>query len=96
MKQYFVYILASGRNGTLYIGVTSNLERRLLEHKNDLNPGFTAKYHTHDLVYFEAYETSEQAINREKNLKKWKRAWKLRLIEGVNPQWEDLGRTVLS
>ena len=85
-----VYILASGRNGTLYIGVTSALANRLSLHVQELVPGFTAKYHVHRLVYYEMHETMEAAITREKRLKKWNRLWKLRLIESANPEWVDL------
>ncbi|MBI2597377.1 GIY-YIG nuclease family protein [Candidatus Daviesbacteria bacterium] len=88
--QYFVYILASRRNGTLYIGVTDNLIRRIYEHKNDLVEGFTSKYQIHNLVYFELYEDSNQAILREKRLKQWNRQWKIELIEKNNPKWKDL------
>ena len=88
--QYFVYILASKKNGTLYIGVTSDLVKRIHEHKNDLVEGFTKQYTVHDLVYFETTEAVESAIAREKQLKKWNRAWKIRLIEKSNPDWRDL------
>ena len=90
MKQPAVYILASKRNGTLYIGVTSNLVQRIHQHKNDEVEGFSKKYQTHMLVYFEQHETMEPAIIREKRLKEWKRAWKIRLIEEMNPHWKDL------
>ena len=90
MKFYFVYILASMKNGTLYIGVTNDLERRIYEHKNDLLPGFTRKYGVHLLVYYEMFEDINDAIVREKQLKKWNRSWKIRLIEKHNPKWEDL------
>ena len=88
--QYYVYILASKKNGTLYIGVTSNLVKRIYEHKNELAEGFTKKYSVHKLVYFEITESVESAIAREKQLKKWNRAWKIRLIEKTNPEWLDL------
>ena len=88
--QYFVYILASRRNGTLYIGVTNNLIRRVYEHKNELMPSFTEKYGIHTLVYYEVTENIESAIVREKRLKKWNRDWKIQLIEKKNPQWNDL------
>lgn len=88
--QYFVYILASKRNGTLYIGVTDNLIRRTYEHKNNLVKGFTNKYGVHNLVYFESYADVNEAILREKRLKKWNRAWKIKLIEKNNPSWSDL------
>ena len=90
MKNYYVYILCSKRNGTLYIGITSNLNRRMQEHRSKLIPGFTAKYSVNRLVYFEIFETAFYAIRREKCLKEWSRAWKLRLIEKVNPEWLDL------
>ncbi|MBI5178900.1 MAG: GIY-YIG nuclease family protein [Nitrospinae bacterium] len=90
MKSYFVYILASKRNGTLYIGVTNNLARRVYEHKNNLLEGFTKKYGVSLLVYYEQIFDVRSAIAREKQMKKWNRAWKLKLIEKSNPQWEDL------
>jgi putative endonuclease len=89
-KHYFVYILASKRNGTLYIGVTNNLIKRVYEHKNDLVEGFTKKYKVHHLVYYEMTNDVKSAIEREKRLKKWNRKWKLELIEKMNPQWKDL------
>jgi putative endonuclease len=85
-----IYILASGRNGTLYIGVTSSIEDRISIHKQDLLHGFTRKYGVHTLVYYEFHETMDGAIKRENRLKKWNRQWKLRLIEGMNPEWADL------
>jgi len=90
MKTYYVYILASKRNGTLYIGVTNNLDRRVSEHKSGLIAGFTKKYNVHRLVYFESSSDINAAITREKQLKKWKRAWKIKLIEDSNPEWKDL------
>lgn len=89
-KNYHVYILASKRNGTLYIGVTSGLKKRVYEHKNDLIEGFTKKYQVHMLIYHEMTNDVESAIKREKQLKKWKRKWKLELIEKSNPEWRDL------
>lgn len=89
-KTYFVYILASKRNGTLYTGVTNDLIRRIFEHKKDLNKGFTKRYQVHRLVYYEQSEDVSSAIEREKRIKKWLRAWKLELIEKHNPQWLDL------
>lgn len=89
-KQPVVYILASQRNGTLYIGVTSNLTARIWQHKNDAVDGFTRKYRIHTLVHHEQHATMGSAIMREKQLKKWNRAWKLRLIKERNPQWQDL------
>ena len=89
-KTYYVYILSSKRNGTLYIGVTNNLERRLYEHKNNLIEGFTNKYNVHHLVYFEDVNDIQSALQREKQLKRWTRKWKLELIEKFNPEWRDL------
>ncbi|MCR4263881.1 MAG: GIY-YIG nuclease family protein [Candidatus Roizmanbacteria bacterium] len=89
-KSYYVYILASSKNGTLYIGVTSNLIKRVWQHKNNIAEGFTKKYSIHQLVYFEKYENIEDAIKREKQLKKWNRNWKVVLIEKVNQNWNDL------
>ena len=88
--QYYIYILASKKNGTLYVGITSDLIKRIYEHKNDLVEGFTRKYTIHNLVYFEATESVESAIMREKQLKKWNRTWKINLIEKNNPAWNDL------
>ena len=90
IKQPAVYILASKRNGTLYTGVTSDLVKRIWEHKNDLVEGFTQQYHVHDLVWFELHDNMTTAIEREKNIKEWKREWKLNLIEKNNPDWQDL------
>ena len=90
MKAPCVYILANKPNGTLYIGVTSNLVQRVWQHKNDLVEGFTKRYGIHRLVWYEAHENMESAITREKMLKRWKRAWKIRLIEKANPKWSDL------
>ncbi|MBI5900984.1 MAG: GIY-YIG nuclease family protein [Rhodocyclales bacterium] len=90
MKLPCVYILASQRNGTLYVGVTSNLVQRIWQHKSDLVEGFTKKYGVHMLVWYEAHETMDSAIAREKTLKGWRRAWKLDLIEEANPAWRDL------
>jgi putative endonuclease len=90
-----VYILASQRNGTLYIGVTSHLVQRIWQHKNDRAEGFTETYGVHDLVYFELLDNMLSAITREKQLKKWNRAWKLALIEKQNPTWQDLWPTIL-
>jgi putative endonuclease len=90
MKKFYVYILASKRNGTLYIGVTSSLVARTYQHKNDLVNGFSKKYRVHQLVYFEEHDNVEGAIMREKQIKKWNRQWKLRLIEANNPEWNDL------
>ncbi len=89
-KQPVVYMLASKRNGTLYLGVTSDLVRRIWEHKNNLAEGFSKRYKVHRLVWYEAHESMESAITREKRLKKWRRKWKLDLIETGNPDWRDL------
>jgi putative endonuclease len=89
-KAYYVYIMASGRNGTLYVGVTNDLVRRVSEHKRDIFPGFTKKYHCHSLVHFEQTGDANSAITREKQLKWWRRKWKLQLIEESNPDWRDL------
>jgi len=90
MNQYYVYILASKRNGTLYIGVTRDLTKRVYEHKQGLVEGFTQKYNVHRLVYFETTNDINEAIHREKCLKKWNRSWKIKLIEENNPDWKDL------
>ena len=90
LKQPCVYILASKRKGTLYVGVTSNLTQRVWQHKNHLVEGFTNRHGIHDLVWYESHETMESAIAREKSLKKWRRTWKLKLIEETNPNWSDL------
>jgi len=90
MKTYFVYILASRKNGTLYIGVTNDLARRILEHRNGTFGGYTDTYRVHDLVHYESTNDVRAAIEREKQLKNWRRAWKLALIEKENPAWRDL------
>ncbi len=89
-KYYYVYILASKPNGTLYIGMTDDLILRVLQHKQGLVPGFTKKYGIKMLVYYEQTELVLSAIAREKQLKRWKREWKIRLIESMNPEWKDL------
>jgi putative endonuclease len=89
-RQPATYILASGRNGTLYIGVTSDLPRRIWQHQNDLVAGFSKEHKVHSLVYYEIHADMEAAILREKQLKKWKRRWKIELIEERNPYWRDL------
>ena len=94
-KSYYVYILASKKNGTLYVGITSDLIHRVYEHKNNLIDGFTKKYKVHRLVYFEEFNDVEQAILREKQVKKWNRQWKIRLIEKNNPEWRDLYEELL-
>ncbi|MHC4620152.1 MAG: GIY-YIG nuclease family protein [Planctomycetota bacterium] len=86
----FVYVLAGRKNGTLYIGVTSNLLERIHQHKTNMVKGFTEKYGVHRLVYFEQYRDIRDAINREKCMKRWKRQWKINLIEKDNPEWEDM------
>ena len=95
MKEPTVYILASKRNGTLYVGVTSDLIRRIWQHKSDEIEGFTKKYGVHTLVYFESHESMDDAILREKRLKKWNRDWKIRLIEESNPNWSDLYEDII-
>jgi len=95
MKQPCVYILASGWDGTLYVGVTSDLIKRVWEHKNDMIEGFTKTYRVHSLVWFEQHESMESAILREKAIKEWKRAWKVGLIDESNPKWQDLYDTLL-
>ncbi|TNE66388.1 MAG: GIY-YIG nuclease family protein [Alphaproteobacteria bacterium] len=87
---YYTYMLASGRNGTLYIGVTNDLVRRVWEHKQHATPGFSDRYDVTSLVWFEVHTTAEAAITREKALKRYKRQWKLQLIEAGNPDWRDL------
>jgi putative endonuclease len=87
---YYIYILASKRNGTLYVGMTNDLKRRIFEHKNNLIKGFTEKYNVHNLVYYEETNDVNVAIEREKNLKNWKRKWKVELMEKENPNWDDL------
>ena len=90
MKQYYVYMLASKKNGTLYIGVTNNLLERVSEHKSNIVEGFTKRYHVHNLVYYETHNDIYGAITREKQMKKWKRQYKINLIEKSNPDWVDL------
>jgi len=90
MREPIVYILASRPNGTLYIGVTSDLIKRVWEHRSNAVDGFTKRYGVHRLVYFEQFRSMMQAIEREKELKKWKRVWKIELIEKENPDWRDL------
>lgn len=89
-KKYYVYIMASEKNGTLYIGVTNNLSLRVSQHKHRIHEGFTKKYKIYLLVYFEVYDSILNAITREKQLKKWNRLWKIKLIEKRNPSWHDL------
>jgi putative endonuclease len=89
-KNFYVYILASRRRGTLYVGVTSDLIKRVYEHKSGLVDGFTRQYRVHRLVYYEIAENAEVALTRERQIKKWNRVWKLKLIEERNPEWKDL------
>ena len=96
MRKYFVYILASKKNGTLYIGVTNDLTKRVYQHKNNLVEGFTQKYGIHKLVDYEIFKNIQDAITREKNIKKWKRKWKIELIEELNPNWKDLYYTLIA
>jgi len=95
-KTYWVYMLASGRNGTLYIGATNDLARRIFEHRSGTASGFTRKYAVHHLVWYEEHGNINEAIAREKRLKRFNRAWKLELIEAMNPHWRDLYDTLLS
>ncbi|NAS29643.1 GIY-YIG nuclease family protein [Flavobacteriaceae bacterium R38] len=90
VHQYYVYIISNKMNGTLYIGMTNDLERRMFEHKNKLVSGFSKTYNLNKLIYFEIYNHVEDAILREKRLKKWKRQWKINLIIEKNPKWNDL------
>ncbi len=92
IHQYYLYIITNKKNGTLYIGVTNDLERRLFEHKNKLIEGFSKKNGLDKLVYFETYQYINDAVKREKNMKKWKRQWKIDLIEEDNPNWKDLSK----
>lgn len=94
-KQGYVYILFSQRNGTLYVGVTSNLQKRIFEHKNKFVEGFTKKYNVDKLGYYEVFDNIENAIEREKQIKSWSRKKKLALIESINPKWEDLYYNIL-
>ena len=90
MRQYYLYFMASKKNGTLYCGMTNVLEKRIWEHKNDQYDGFTKRYSVHKLVYYEIYGSAYEAIKREKRLKGWKRDWKMDLINKSNPDWRDL------
>ena len=92
---YFVYIMASQRHGTLYVGVTNNLIRRVYEHREKITPGFTSKYNVNRLVWFDQTDSIEAAIQHEKRLKHWQRAWKIEMIEKANPEWEDLYSSLL-
>jgi putative endonuclease len=95
-KQYFVYILAKARNSTFYVGMTSDLPKRVYEHKNEDTDGFTKKHDIKMLVYYEIFDDPENAIKREKRLKKWNRTWKMRVIEEMNPDWKDLYEDICS
>lgn len=95
MKQGYVYIMTNKSQGTLYIGVTSDIIKRVYEHKNDFIDGFTRKYELKRLVYYEVFDEIAEAIKREKQLKEWQRKWKIELIEKQNPKWEDLYETIL-
>ena len=94
-KHPSVYISASKRNGTFYVGVISDLVKRIWEHKNNMGEGFTKRYNVHRLVWYELHGSMESAITREKRLKDWKRKWKLELIESKNPDWQDLYHTIV-
>ena len=94
-RRFWVYIVASGRNGTLYTGVTNDLVRRIGEHRTAAVPGFTTRYEVKHLVWFEEHATAESAIRREKRIKTWPPAWKVNLIEGGNPGWRDLYEDIL-
>lgn len=94
MLQGIVYILTNNNNTTLYTGVTRDLQRRIAEHKLHLNKGFTSKYNTEKLVYYEVYDRLDVGIKREKQLKKWRREWKEKLINDFNPEWKDLGKDI--
>ena len=96
MTSFYVYILASRKNGTLYIGVTNDLVCRTYDHKNDSIDGFTKKYGVHTLVHYESYKDVHDALTREKRMKKWKRQWKIDLIESKNPDWKDLYSEIIS
>jgi putative endonuclease len=95
-KKFYVYILTAARNSTFYVGVTSDLPRRTWEHKNEMAEGFTKKYAIKMLVYYETFDDAENAFRREKRLKKWPRAWKMKVIEQMNPDWKDLYETICS
>jgi len=95
MKQYYVYILASKKNGTLYIGVTNDLIRRVFVHKEGIIEGFTKKYNVKNLVYYEIHLDINEAIKREKAMKKWLRKWKIELIVKMNPEWKDLYEEII-
>ena len=90
LHYYFVYIMAKARNSTFYVGITSDLQKRVWEHKNEVADSFTKKHNIKNLVYYEIFDNPENAIRREKRLKKWNRSWKMKVIEEMNPNWEDL------
>jgi len=90
MQEYYVYIMASGRNGTLYVGMAEGLKGRVAKHRNGSGSKFVQKYEINQLVYFERYENKQTALVRERQLKKWNRRWKIRLIEQLNPNWKDI------
>ncbi len=94
-ENFYVYIMANREYGTIYVGVTSDLRKRVYEHKNEIIEGFTSKYHLHKLVYYEVHDSAESAILQEKRLKRWKREWKIQLIEKQNPQWKDLTEEIM-
>ncbi len=96
MKAFYVYMMASQRNGTLYVGSTSDLIKRVWEHKNKVISGFTAQYNVHMLVYYETHSTYIEATRREKRFKNWCRQWKINLIEQINPEWFDLYEEICS
>lgn len=93
-KKFYVYIMAKARNSTFYVGITSDLLKRIAEHKNEIHDGFTKKYGIKTLVYYEIFDDAGNAIRREKRLKKWNRTWKMRIIEQMNPEWKDLYETI--
>ena len=92
IHQYYLYIITNKKEGVLYIGVTNNIERRMNEHKNKLGKGFSSRYNLDKLVYYEPHQYIKNAIKREKNMKKWKREWKIKLIIKDNPCWNDLSK----
>ncbi len=94
--QYWVYLLASGRNGTLYLGVTNNLVRRVQQHREHLIPGFTRDYDVTKLIWYETFTQIDDALRCEKRMKKWRRGWKLELIETFNPEWDDLWKAIIA
>jgi putative endonuclease len=93
-RQFYVYIMANKRNGTIYIGVTNDLARRIYEHRDGLIEGFTSRYSLKMIVYYEVFDSVSLAIQRETSLKRWPRRWKLALIEKINPQWKDLAQEI--